>query len=181
MKYPCLLIVDIQNDFCPGGALGVPGGDEIVPVINGIMDRFELVIATRDMHPTDTVHFEKWPPHCVAGTTGSEFHPDLDRSMIQMEFHKGTHNSDDGYSAFEATTGDLYETLRQRGINTIHICGLTTDYCVLNSVRDARKAGLETWVISDAVRAVNVNPGDGEKAKQEMVRLGAGFITSGSL
>ena len=181
MKYQCLLVVDVQNDFCPGGALGVPGGDEIIPIINRIMDRFELVIASRDMHPNETVHFEKWPVHCQAGTTGAEFHPMLDRSRIHVELHKGTHNTDDGYSAFEATTDNLNDVLKKRGVDTIHICGLTTDYCVRNTVLDALKAGLKTHVVQDAIRAVNVRKGDGDRAIQEMAQAGAEFIRSTEL
>ncbi len=181
MKYPCLLVVDVQNDFCPGGALGVQDGDEVIPVINRIMHKFDLVIATRDMHPADTVHFEKWPPHCVAGTHGAEFHPDLDRTMIHLELEKGTRNSDDGYSAFEATTDNLYNILSERSMDTLYICGLATDYCVLNTVLDAREAGLHTCVISDAIRAVNVSPEDGEQAIREMEAAGAVFLTSKKL
>lgn len=181
MNNSCLLVVDVQNDFCPGGALGVKDGDVIIPVINRIMHKFDLVIATRDMHPADTVHFNKWPPHCVAGTPGAAFHPDLDTDAIHMELHKGTRNSDDGYSAFEATTDDLKDILAERFIDTVYICGLATDYCVLNTVLDARAAGLNTRVIADAVRAVNVSPEDGEQAIRKMQAAGAVFLDSEKL
>lgn len=181
MKYPCLIVVDVQNDFCPGGALAVPDGDRVVPVINRIMNRFQLVVASRDMHPRETVHFEKWPIHCQAGTRGAEFHPQLDVSRIHIEVHKGTQDSDDGYSAFEATTENLSRLLQARGIDTVHICGLTTDYCVRNTVLDALKAGFRTWVIEDAICAVDVSEGDGDRAIQEMVRAGAEFIRSSAL
>jgi len=140
----CLLIVDVQNDFCPGGALPVPDGDEVVPTINRILPEFELIIATRDMHPKKTIHFEKWPPHCVAGTAGAEFHPDLDVSKITFFAEKGTSDADDGYSCFEATNIDLAAILREQQITKLFICGLATDYCVNATALDAVKYGFPT-------------------------------------
>src|SRR5690606_19482878 len=107
-----LLIVDVQNDFCPGGALAVKDGDKVVPVINGIIDKFDLVLASKDWHPVDSVHFEKWPVHCVQNTYGADFHPDLQTDKIDRVLLKGTQNKDDGYSAFEATNVSLADFLR---------------------------------------------------------------------
>src|SRR5277367_3833051 len=125
-----LLIVDVQNDFCPGGTLAVPEGDKVVPVINQLMDQFPIVVASKDWHPKDTVHFQKWPPHCVQGTKGAEFHPGLDASKVQKIFLKGNHNKDDGYSAFEATNDNLAAFLKKKEVTDLYIVGLATDYCV---------------------------------------------------
>ncbi len=181
MDKTCLLIVDVQNDFCPGGALAVPDGDRVVPAINRILSKFDLVIATRDMHPVKTVHFEKWPPHCVAGTSGAAFHPDLDVSKIDLTVEKGTSNADDGYSGFEATNIDLAAELRNRGVKKLIICGLATDYCVKATALDAVKYGFHTTVLTDCIRAVNVHPDDGEKALAEMATSGVHLTTSDPL
>ncbi|MEN3027045.1 MAG: nicotinamidase [Chlorobiota bacterium] len=173
-----LLIVDVQNDFCPGGALAVPEGDAVVPVINRLMDAFPLVVASKDWHPTETTHFQKWPPHCVQGTWGAEFHPRLRADKIDQVLLKGTGTQDDGYSAFEATNVNLAEYLRQRGVTELYITGLATDYCVRASTLDALREGFRTYVVTDAIRAVNVNPGDGEQALQEMQQAGAILISS---
>ncbi|HKK09294.1 MAG TPA: nicotinamidase [Bacteroidales bacterium] len=173
-----LLIVDVQNDFCEGGALGAPGNDEVVPVINNLMPKFKLKIASKDWHPEDTVHFDKWPPHCIRGTRGAEFHPELNTEDFEKVVLKGTGDKDDGYSSFEATTDNLIELLKGKGVNTVYIAGLTTDYCVKNTVLDAIKNGFNTFVIEDGIRAVDVNPGDGEKAIREMKTEGAQFIKS---
>lgn len=175
-----LLIVDVQNDFCPGGELGAPGNDEVVPVINKIQDQFDVVVASKDWHPENSVHFEKWPVHCVANTKGAEFHPDLKTGKIGNIFLKGTGNKDDGYSAFEATSDNLTRYLKDKGVDELYVAGLTTDYCVKNTVLDAVKE-FSTTVIEDGIRAVNVNPGDGEKAINEMKQAGAKFIDSGKL
>ena len=175
-----LLIVDVQNDFCPGGALGAPGNDEVVPVINKIQDKFDVVVASKDWHPENSVHFENWPVHCVANTKGAEFHPDLKTGKIENIFLKGTGNKDDGYSAFEATSDDLTLYLKEKGVDELYVAGLTTDYCVKNTVLDAVKE-FRTTVIEDGIRAVNVNPGDGQKAINEMKQAGAKFIDSGKL
>lgn len=173
-----LLIVDVQNDFCPGGALAVPDGDAVVPVINRLMDAFPLVLASKDWHPAQTVHFEKWPPHCIQGTPGAEFHPKLRTDKIQLTLLKGTGNRDDGYSAFEATNVNLAEYLRNQGVRELYITGLATDYCVRATTLDALREGFRTYVVTDAVRAVNVNPGDGERALREMQEAGALLVTS---
>src|SRR5258708_11730280 len=173
-----LLIVDVQNDFCPGGTLAVPEGDKVVPVINGLMDSFPLVIASKDWHPKDTVHFKKWPPHCVQDTPGADFHPKLNASKIKKIFLKGTRNKDDGYSAFEATSADLTEFLKKEEVTDLYIVGLATDYCVKATALDADKVGFEAFVVEDAVAAVNKNPGDGEKALREMAHAGITLIRS---
>jgi nicotinamidase/pyrazinamidase len=173
-----LLVVDVQNDFCPGGALPVPEGDAVVPVINRLMDAFPLVLASKDWHPQETVHFQKWPPHCVQGTWGAEFHPQLRTDKIQLVLLKGTGNRDDGYSAFEATNVNLAEFLRQQVVTELYVTGLATDYCVRATTLDALRAGFRTYVVTDAVRAVNLHPDDGEKALQEMQAAGATLVTS---
>lgn len=173
-----LLIVDVQNDFCPGGALAVPEGDKVVPVINRLMDHFDIIVASKDWHPTLTVHFQKWPPHCVQGTTGAEFHPQLRSGRIQKVFLKGTGNKDDGYSAYEATNEDLAQYLKSKGVTELYVTGLATDYCVRASALDAIEAGFRTFVVTDAVAAVNVHPDDGEKALDEMKRAGIQLVTS---
>ncbi len=176
-----LLIVDVQNDFCPGGPLAVTEGDKVVPVINRLMPFFPVVIASKDWHPRDTVHFKKWPPHCVQGTVGAEFHPALDASPIQKVFLKGTYNRDDGYSAFEATNADLGEYLKENGISDLYVTGLATDYCVKASALDAVKRGFQTHVVEDAVAAVNANPGDGLQSLEEMERAGVHRTVSSKL
>lgn len=176
-----LLIVDVQNDFCPGGALAAPRGDEVVPVINNLMDKFEFIIASKDWHPEESVHFEKWPKHCIKNTWGAEFHPDLKTDQIDKVFLKGTEGEDDGYSALEATNVDAETYLKDQNVNRVYISGLTTDYCVKDTAISVVKAGFDTYVIEDAIRAVNVNPGDGEKAIREMKDAGCHIIKSDNL
>lgn len=178
MTKKCLLIVDLQNDFCPGGALPVKDGDKIVEPINKVMDKFDIVIASKDMHPEKTVHFNKWPVHCVRGTKGSEFHPDLKSEKIDFVFEKGTGNKDDGYSAFEATNKNLDGFLKENKVDELYVCGLATDYCVKATVLDALKRGFKTFVLTDCIKAVNVHPDDGEKSLKEMKGQGAILIES---
>ena len=173
-----LLIVDVQNDFCPGGALAVKDGDKVVPVINGIIDKFDLVLASKDWHPVDSVHFEKWPVHCVQNTYGADFHPDLQTDKIDRVLLKGTQNKDDGYSAFEATNISLADFLRGEGVTDLYVCGLATDYCVKATALDACKLGFRTYVITDAVAAVNLNPGDDKKALEEISSQGCILVNS---
>lgn len=173
-----LLIIDVQRDFCPGGALAVAEGDRVVPVINRVMDRFSLVVASKDWHPAQTVHFDKWPPHCVRGTNGARFHPDLAEDGIDVLLLKGTGNTDDGYSAFEATNEDLSHLLQKNGVTDVYVAGLATDYCVRATALDALAAGFRVRVLTDAVRAVDLRPGDGEAALAEMKERGALLITS---
>ncbi len=176
-----LLILDVQNDFCPGGTLAVPEGDKVVPVINSLMASFPLVIASKSWHPAGSAHFKKWPPHCVQNTPGAEFHPALDAKKIQETFLKGTNNKDDGYSAFEATSKDLDKYLREKDVNELFLAGLATDYCVKATALDSDRKGFETFVIEDAVAAVNAKPGDGEKALAQMRRNGITLIHSSEI
>lgn len=173
-----LLIVDVQNDFCPGGTLAVKNGDKVVAIINKIAGKFDFVISTQDWHPTDTVHFEKWPVHCVANSHGAEFHPDLKTDLIDLKLLKGTENKDDGYSAFEATNTSLASFLKENNINQLYITGLATDYCVHASALDAIENGMETYVITDAIAAVNLDPNDGEKTLAELKSKGVVLLNS---
>ena len=177
------LVTDIQNDFLPGGALAVAGGDEVVPVLNRYIDAFQAqglpVYATRDWHPLRHCSFHAqggpWPVHCVAGTHGAAFAPTLALPPDTTVISKATSQDREAYSSFQGT--DLDSRLRAAGIRRLFIGGLTTDYCVLNSVRDARRLGYDVFVLADAIRAVDVRPGDGQRAEAEMASLGAQFIT----
>ncbi|MCE5193823.1 MAG: nicotinamidase [Candidatus Cryosericum sp.] len=171
-----LLVIDVQNDFCPGGALAVAGGDDIIPTINAWMPRFATVIASRDWHPANSVHFKKWPPHCIAGTIGAQFRTGLNTRHIQLVLDKGTGDTDDGYSAFEATNVDLEGWLRLRKITTLYVCGLATDYCVLQTVLDARRRGFSVVVLREGVAAVEAAPGDGQRALDAMEAAGARLL-----
>jgi len=178
-----LLIVDPQVDFCPGGALAVPHGDGIFEAINRVARMAPVVVASRDWHPPDHISFRAqggiWPVHCVRETPGAEFHPGLDQSRLDRVFSKATARSEEAYSAFAGT--DLEEYLRSRGVKRLFVGGLATDYCVRQSVLDARKAGFEVVVLEDAVGAVDVNPGDGERALAEMRAAGAEVATAREL
>ena len=176
-----LLIVDLQNDFLPGGALPAPEGNKIIPIVNKLLDQYDLVIASTDWHPENTVHFQKWPVHCVERSVGAGFPPALKQEKINLIVRKGTRNSDDGYSAFEATNIDLDSFLKGKNVNKLYITGLTTEYCVKNTVMDALQAGYSTFVIKDAVEGVKAHPGDEEKAWKEMISHGAKVITSRQL
>jgi nicotinamidase/pyrazinamidase len=172
-----LIIVDVQNDFCPGGALAVRDGDRVVPVINRLADQFDVVVASQDWHPRESLHFQKWPRHCVQNTWGAALHPSLDTSKIQKIFLKGTRNKDDGYSAFEATNENLVEFLKQKGVTDVYVAGLATDYCVKATALDARKKGFTTTIIKDACRAVGAAEGTAQ-AIIEMKKHGIRFISS---
>ncbi len=179
------LLVDIQNDFCPGGALGVPEGDMVVEVVNRIMPLFPVVISTQDWHPSDHISFKErggpWPPHCVQGTEGAELHPRLRRDLISYYFKKATTSDKDEYSEFAGTDEQgrgLDEVLRSLNVKRVFIAGLATDYCVLATVLDALKYGFETFVVTDACRAVNVSPGDDQKAFDQMRQAGARLLSS---
>lgn len=174
-----LIIVDVQNDFLPGGALGVPGGDEVVPVIGRYLRLFHErglpIFAARDWHPPDHVSFKSrggpWPAHCIAGTSGAAFAPGLRLPPGTSVVAKGEHADEDPHSPFQGT--GLAQRLRQTGIGRLFVGGLATDRCVLETVRDARSAGFELVVLRDACRAVDARPGDGAAAEDEMRRLGA--------
>jgi nicotinamidase/pyrazinamidase len=173
-----LVIVDFQRDFTPpDGALAVPGGDQIAGRLNELASdqRYELVLATRDWHPQDHSSFREqggpWPAHCVQGTAGAELHPALNQGLIDAVIDKGQRQDSDGYSAFEAD--ELGPLLRENGVTALTIVGLATDYCVLNTARDALKEGFPVTVDASATRAVDAAPGDGERALAELARLGA--------
>lgn len=182
-----LLVTDIQNDFLPGGSLEVAGGDEVVPVLNRYIEEFVArglpVYATRDWHPERHCSFHAqggpWPVHCVAGTRGSEFAANLVLPPDTTVISKATAPDREAYSSFEGT--NLDSRLRAAGIRRIFIGGLTTDYCVLNTVRDARRHGYDVFVLTDAIRAVDVRPGDGQRAEEMMTRLGAHRIALNGL
>jgi nicotinamidase-related amidase len=186
-KNDALLIVDLQNDFLPGGSLAVPGGDQVVKVFNGYIKKFIArglpVFASRDWHPPNHSSFKDqggpWPPHCIVGTIGALFADDLDINGETIIISKGNEVADDSYSMFEKT--DLDGRLRSMGIDRLLIGGLATDYCVLNTVIDAVKLGYKVLLLEDAIRAVNVDPEDGKKAFEEMVSIGAFPITIDSL
>jgi len=166
-----LIVVDVQRDFCPGGALAVPRGGEVVPVINRLLVLTDwLTVATRDWHPADHCSFKAqggiWPPHCVAGTDGAAFHPALDQARIRHVVSKAVTRDTEAYSGFHGT--DLAALLASRGVRRAFVCGLATDYCVKATALDARRAGLDVVVIEDAIRGVEVTPGDCVKAIDEM-------------
>jgi nicotinamidase/pyrazinamidase len=182
-----LVIVDVQRDFCPGGTLAVSGGDEVVPVLNRYAERFaargSAIFASRDWHPAWTTHFKEyggvWPPHCVQATPGADFHAALALPDGTEIVSKGTDPDEDAYSVFQARTRagtPFAEALAERGVRRLFIGGLATDYCVKATVLDARGRGFEVALLEDAVRAVDVSPGDGARALDEMASAGATFV-----
>lgn len=187
-----LLIVDVQNDFCPGGALPVAEGDAVVAPLNAAAQLFSAValpiFASRDWHPPQTRHFRDfggaWPVHCVAGTGGAAFHSDLQLPSETVILSKGIDPTLDGYSAFEAVSPDgtpLAELLVQLGVQRLYIGGLATDYCVLATTLEARQRGLAVTVLSDAIAAVELAPGDASAALARMKRAGAHFASVADL
>ena len=182
-----LLVIDVQRDFCPGGALPVRAGDEVIPAINRVAEAFEgaglPIFFTRDWHPKDHVSFRSqggaWPPHCVQGTAGAEFHPALRIPFGAVVISKGDDPEAEAYSGFQGT--DLKTRLEALGVKKVFLCGLATDYCVRESAIDARRAGFATEVIQDCISAVNVEPRDGEKAISAMCEEGARMTTSASV
>jgi nicotinamidase/pyrazinamidase len=183
-----LIVVDVQNDFCPGGALAVPRGDDVVPILNRYVRYFATkeapIYASRDWHPPTTRHFRDfggiWPIHCVQGTDGAAFHPRLELPAGAVIVEKGDRPNDDGYSAFGAHTSageTLGHALRSRGIERVYVGGLATDYCVRATVLDALAAGFQAVVLLDGSRGVNLQPHDSEEAIAEMVRAGADVAT----
>lgn len=174
-----LIVVDVQNDFLPGGRLAVPDGDAVVPVLNRYLERFVAhglpVFTTRDWHPPDHCSFltrgGPWPPHCVAGNAGAEFASALALPPAAHIISKAATPDRDAYSGFEGT--DLDAQLRALHVHRLFVGGLATDYCVLNTVRDGLRRNYAVVLLIDAIRAVNVHPGDGEQALAEMQRLGA--------
>jgi nicotinamidase/pyrazinamidase len=178
-----LIIVDVQNDFCPGGALAVPQGDEVIPTINRLLKQSWLSVATMDWHPAEHSSFEPhggpWPPHCVQGTTGAELHPELDADSIQLTITKASHRDKDAYSGFDGT--DLARILREKGITRVVVCGIATDYCVKATAHDALEEGFEVVVLEDAIRGVEVSPGDSRRALEGLRKAGAQVILSSHL
>lgn len=183
-RHDALVVVDVQNDFCPGGSLAVPDGDSVVPVLNRYAERFDAqgaaVFASRDWHPPRTKHFAAyggiWPPHCVQGTAGAAPHPALVLPARTQVVSKGMDPDEDAYSCFQARAeqgGDFASLLAAREIQRLFVGGLATDYCVKATALDALRAGLTVVVLQDAVRAVDVTPGDGARALAELAAAGA--------
>lgn len=200
-----LVLVDLQYDFCPGGALAVPGGDETIAVAQRLMPRFDIVVATQDWHPLDHGSFAAnhpgtspgqvidldgqrqvlWPAHCVQDTRGAELHAGLDRHRISEVIRKGVDPRIDSYSGFfdnghQKDTG-LAAWLKERGVRQLYVLGLATDYCVKFTVLDACELGFEVWVVEDGCRAVERAPGDGDRAFHAMRAAGATVIPTGSI
>lgn len=182
-EHDALIVTDPQNDFCPGGSLAVPEGDAIFEIVNQAIPKFRHVLATQDWHPSEHRFFQEfggpWPYHCLQGTRGAEFHPRLNAAAIQEIVKKGMDLNLDGYSGFAGT--DLAERLRRRGVSRVFVCGLATDYCVKATAIEAIENGFESYVLTDAIRPVEVQPGDGERALQEMRAAGVHLITSEAL
>jgi nicotinamidase/pyrazinamidase len=200
-----LILVDIQNDFVPGGALPVAEGDRVVPIANRLQKHFDLIVATQDWHPANHGSFASqhagkkigdvidlhglpqvlWPDHCVQRSNGAEFHPDLDRSRVARVFQKGVDPEIDSYSGFfdnghRRGTG-LAEYLKSQGVTHVFVCGLATDYCVKFTALDARQLGFDTTVVVAACRGVNLQPGDVDAAIKDMHRAGIHAIVSTDL
>jgi nicotinamidase/pyrazinamidase len=200
-----LILVDLQNDFCPGGALQVARGDETIAIANRLLPHFATVAATQDWHPRDHESFAAnhpgkqpyemidlhglmqvlWPVHCVQETPGAELHADLDRTRITQVFQKGTDREVDSYSGFfdngkRKATG-LGDWLRSRWIQQVYVMGLATDYCVRATALDARSLGFDVWLVQDGCRPVELKPGDGERAIAELRGAGCAIVESGAI
>ncbi|MBC8351949.1 MAG: bifunctional nicotinamidase/pyrazinamidase [Planctomycetes bacterium] len=200
-----LILVDLQNDFMPGGALAVADGDAVVPIANRLMPHFDIVVATQDWHPAIHKSFASqhegtsigdvvklngleqmlWPDHCIQDSLGAALHADLDAGRIQRVFQKGTDIDIDSYSGFfdngyRQGTG-LSEFLREHNVADVSVMGLATDYCVKFTAFDAVKLGLTTHLIKDGCRGVNVNPGDVDRALEEMSRVGVRVVTAAEI
>ena len=182
-KNAALVIVDVQNDFCPGGALAVSDGDQVVPALNLYIERFAAadlpIFATRDWHPVRTRHFKDfggvWPVHCLQNSKGAAFHPKLRLPKNTTFLYKGMDPEKDSYSVFQAedTSGmGFLKLLHLLGVTELYIGGLATDYCVKSSVLDALKNGFKVKLLTDAIKGVDIKPGDSEKAIKEMVKKG---------
>lgn len=169
-----LIVVDMQNDFCSGGALEVPDGDAVIEPLNRLAERLPFVVATRDWHPPDHASFAfnggPWPVHCVQGTPGAELHPRIDRERIDAILDAGRTRDAEGYSGFEDT--ELERLLRDHDVDRVHVGGLALDYCVKATSLDARRAGFNVVLHRDATRPVEVEPGDGERALEELHAAG---------
>ncbi|MDJ0957454.1 MAG: bifunctional nicotinamidase/pyrazinamidase [Arenicellales bacterium] len=200
----CLIVIDVQNDFCPGGALEVPHGDEVVPVINSLLGKFAHEVMTQDWHPADHFSFASnhpgkspfetteldygeqvlWPDHCVQGSYGAEFHPELKTTGAEMSLRKGYMKNIDSYSAFyendRKTPTGLTGYLNSRGFQRVFLTGLATDFCVGYSAIDAAREGFEVYVIEDACRAIDLD-GSLDRSKQDMHNAGVHMIDSTAL
>jgi nicotinamidase/pyrazinamidase len=181
--HDALIVVDLQNDFLPGGSLAVRDGDRVIAPINALMPKFPVVFATRDWHPREHRFFQRyggpWPDHCIAGTPGADFDERLARQHVDVVISKGIDPQTDGYSGFAAT--QLENDLRTRGVERVFVCGLATDYCVKATALDAMHAGFEVFVIADAIAAVNVDPGDEAAAIAGLRSAGIELIESTSV
>jgi len=182
--HDALLLVDVQKDFCEGGKLAVSEGDQIVPVLNQYIEEFKAahlpVFATRDWHPEQTIHFNTgggvWPPHCIQGTAGAEFQPDLALFEDVVIISAGTRPDEQGFSGFEGKDGagkPLLDLLHGQGVERLFVGGLATDYCVRSTVLDALRLGFRVVLIKDAIRGVDLKSGDSQRAIEEMIREGA--------
>jgi nicotinamidase/pyrazinamidase len=173
-----LIVVDVQNDFCPGGALPVPDGDAVVEPINRLMEEIPFTVATRDWHPPDHGSFAQqggtWPPHCVAGTGGAELHPKLHSSQVDAIVDKGREAGDEGYSGFAGTR--LEQLLREQGVDRVHVTGLALDYCVRATALDARRAGFDVVLHRASTRAINADAGDEERTLEELREEGVEIV-----
>jgi nicotinamidase/pyrazinamidase len=200
-----LLVIDVQNDFCPGGSLAVPDGDKIIPLVNELMPRFPLVVATRDWHPEGHISFASrhpgrepsdsievdgrdqilWPDHCVQASEGAAFHPELDQRYINLVLHKGAKRDLDSYSAFfendHKTSTGLEYYLKGLGFESVYLVGLAEDVCVFFTAVDAKRVGFKTSVVSDATRGVNVPEGNLESARKSMASEGVEYVGSDAL
>jgi nicotinamidase/pyrazinamidase len=200
-----LIIVDVQNDFCHGGALAVPEGDKIIPVINKLSGKFERVVATQDWHPTDHMSFAAnhpgkkvydiieykgteqvlWPEHCVSGTTGAKFHPELNTVNVDLILRKGINPEIDSYSAFrendKSTLTGLEGYLKNLNVKKTYFCGLALDYCVFYSAMDSKELGFETYVIIDATKGIDSPEGNIDKVLREMKESDIKIIKSSDL
>jgi nicotinamidase/pyrazinamidase len=178
-KRDALIIVDVQNDFCPGGALPVPEGDQVIPALNDYIKIFKKantkVFATRDWHPANHISFKAqggpWPPHCIQDTEGARFHPDLRLPRGTIIVSKAMDPNKDAYSGFSGT--ELAKTLQKEGVTRVFVGGLATDYCVKNTVLEARELGFQTVLLLDAIRGINAKPDDAAKAVDKMINNGA--------
>lgn len=194
-----LIVVDIQNDFCPGGVLAVPDGDAIIPAANSLLAAYPISVLTQDWHPLNHCSFASakslppfsldtsaeppnvlWPDHCVAGTKGADFHPALQSWKARFIIRKGTRKELDSYSAFFENDGvtptGLSGLLYSLGIQRVLVCGLATDYCVKATALDARRVGFKVVIVEDAIKGIDANPGDIDKAKTQMRDAGCMFV-----
>ncbi|MHB0976758.1 MAG: nicotinamidase [Candidatus Aquicultorales bacterium] len=179
-----LFVTDMQNDFMPGGLLAVEDGDRIIPTINGLVPRFSLVVASQDWHPINHVSFKErggpWPPHCVQKTEGAQLHPSLNQSRIALIVRKAYDPDIEQYSVFDAVSR-LADMLKARGVKRIFVTGVATDYCVRYSSLGALEGGLEVVVLTDAVKGIDVEPGDSEDALKEVEERGGVLAVSTDL